>query len=103
MTLPPTPGADSIGVVSEVASRGVTMAKHTAKPHHQPPPKPAPTPEKPPAEVPDPDAPRPDSWRPPAKWFYFVLLFWVGGFLVLMLMLFAESLPLLWDLIRLKF
>jgi hypothetical protein len=79
------------------------MAKHTTKPHLQPSPKPTPASEKPAAEESAPDAPRPDSWSPPAKWFFFVLLFWLGGFVVLMLMLFAESLPLLWDLLRLKF
>ena len=80
------------------------MAKHTTKPT---PPGTVRPPASPPSpssnHEPAPDAPRPDSWRPPARWLFFVLLFWLGGFLVLMLMLFAESLPLLWDLIRLRF
>jgi hypothetical protein len=77
----------------------MAMTKHSTKPHH---PKPSPAP--PPATVePSPDSQRPDSWRPPARWYSVVFLVWLGGFLILTLMLFAESLPLLWDLIRLRF
>jgi hypothetical protein len=52
-----------------------------------------------------PKAETPTQETPPAsgRIYYVALAVWVGGFLALTLLLFAESLPLLWDLIRLRF
>jgi hypothetical protein len=56
-----------------------------------------PTPDAPPSETPAVELPRRDQ-----RFFYGAIVFWVAGFMALVLLLMLESIPLLWDLIRFK-